>query len=207
MAVLKQSPNASVVVLRNVDWATYSALRDDDANRHVRMTYDRGALILMSPGRLHERIGELLARMIFAWTEERNVSMLSAGSTTMRNKLLERGFEPDKSFYIQNEEHARDSDDYDAETDLPPDLTIEVDVSRISMARMPIVAQFGVPEVWRWHEEQIMIYRLIDHYYTKVESSIALAGFPFAKALDLIARRHELSETRLIAEFRRACGD
>jgi hypothetical protein len=72
---------------------------------------------------------------------------------------------------------------------------------------MPIFAQFGVPEVWRWHEEQIMIYRLVDHHYTTVDTSIALPGFPFAKALDLITCRHERSETRLIAEFRRACRE
>ncbi|MEZ6091916.1 MAG: hypothetical protein R3C05_28705 [Pirellulaceae bacterium] len=76
----------------------------------------------MSPGRLHERIGELLARMIFAWIEEQGTAITSTGSTTMWSESMDRGFEPDKSFYILNESAARVSDSFDASSDPPPDL-------------------------------------------------------------------------------------
>ena len=195
----------SVVILHNVTWRTYNTLRDVDENRHVRMTYDRGELFLMSPGKLHERISELLAQMVCVWTEEHNIPRQSAGSTTMRSKLVERGFEPDKSFYLQNEQRVRTSDHYDPATDPPPDLTIEVDVASLSSVRMPIYAQFGVPEVWRWVDDRLEIHRLQTDAYTMVDQSVCLPGFPLDKALKLLDDRHRMDETGLLAEFRKSC--
>lgn len=195
----------SVVVLREVPWDTYSALRNQSENRHVLMTYDHGDLFLMSPGRLHERIGELLSQLICVWTEQRGIARLSAGSTTMRSSLIERGFEPDKSFYVQNERFVRDRDDYDADRDPPPDLTIEIDVTSLSSVRMPIYAQFGVPEVWRWVDDELHIHRLEGAEYRVVRQSVCLPGFPIDKATQLINRRHELDETSLVTEFRHTC--
>lgn len=195
----------SLVVLRQVSWNTYNTLRDQEDNRHVRMTYDRGDLFLMSPGKLHERIGELLAQMICTWTEVHEVPRQSAGSTTMRSALLERGFEPDKSFYLQNELRVRNRDEYDPDIDPPPDLTVEVDVTSLSTVRMPIYARFGVPEVWRWIDSSIEIYRLQGEAYIRVEHSGCLPGFPMYDAIKLLEQRHELDETRLLAKFRKAC--
>jgi Uma2 family endonuclease len=195
----------SVLVLRQVSWNTYSALRELDVNRHVQMTYDRGDLFLISPGRLHERIGELLAQMISAFTEERGIPRQSTGSTTMRSSLLERGFEPDKSFYLQNEHRVRSRDDYDPHADPPPDLTVEVDVTSLSSVRMPICAQFGVPEVWRWIDGNLEIHRLHGESYVTVSESNCLPGFPVSEAIGLVEQRHEVDETRLLAMFRKSC--
>ena len=101
------TPSSPVVVLDNVDWETYETLRAIDANRNVRMTYDKGALILMSPSKLHERVAELLAQLVMVWTEVYEIPRLSAGSTTIRKKLLKQGFEPDKCFFIQHEPEVR----------------------------------------------------------------------------------------------------
>ena len=109
------------------------------------MTYDHGILILMAPSRRHERIAEILGRLVFAWTKDRQVACLSGGSTTMKSRLLDRGLEPDKCFYIQNEAAVRDRDEYDADIDPPPDLVIEVHVTSSSTTRMPVYAGFHVP--------------------------------------------------------------
>src|SRR5918999_809823 len=89
------------VFLSDVDWETYEKLRASDRNRNVRMTYDDGDLVLMSPSKLHERIAELLARLILVWTEEFGIAMQSCGSMTFKRKDLKKGFEPDKCYYIQ----------------------------------------------------------------------------------------------------------
>ena len=195
--------SSSVIVLPDVTWQTYSLLRDSQQNRHVRMTFDQGKLFLMSPGRLHERIVELLSQMVWVWTEVHAVPRLSAGSTTMKSELLERGLEPDKCFYFQNEARVRDTDLFNATSDPPPDLAIEVDVSSLSTLRMPIYAEFGVPEVWRWIDEQIEIHRLRDKSYLRAAESVCLPGFPIDLAMEYVAKRHELDETSLLSNFRR----
>jgi Uma2 family endonuclease len=54
------------IVLYGVSWETYQALRHTDESRRgsVRMTYDRGRLILMSPSQEHEQHAERLGLMI-----------------------------------------------------------------------------------------------------------------------------------------------
>ena len=75
----------------------------------------------------------------------------------------------------------------------------------MSTVRMPIYAQFGVPEVWRWFDNQIQIYRLENGCYSFVGESVCLHGFPIAKALKLLDERHSIDETRLVGKFRKHC--
>jgi Uma2 family endonuclease len=199
-----QSFGNSVVWLSGVSWENYEALRGITENCNVQMTYDEGDLILMSPGRLHERIAALLNRMVIAWTEERSIPLQSGGSTTIRAELRKKGFEPDQSYFIQHESDVRKRDDYDPSIDPPPDLTIEVDVSSLSTIRMGIYAAFGIPELWRWCDEQITVYRLRDGAYVEVDASECLPGFPFDTAATLLQRRLDLDETSLLQEFRAA---
>ncbi len=197
---------AGTMTLRDVSWETYESLRAADGNRGIRMTYDHGVLLLMSPSRLHERIAELLGQLILTWTEVNDIPRMSGGSTTMKSRLRAKGLEPDKCYYIQNEAIARQSDEFDAETDPPPDLAIEVDVSSISLAKMPVYAAFEVPEIWRWVDHRIEIHRLAGGEYVVTENSECLPGFPVDTALKFLDQRHELDETALIRQFRQACG-
>lgn len=203
---IRESTN-SVVTLRDVSWETYDRLRSADGNRGVRMTYDHGVLILMAPSRRHERIAEILGRLVFVWTEDRQIACLSGGSTTMKSRLLERGLEPDKCFYIQNEAAVRDRDEYDADIDPPPDLVIEVDVTSMSTARMPLYAEFHVPEIWRWVENRLEVYRLVDAAYIQVENSASLAEFPFELVSEILDLRFEVDETNLVRRFRTAISE
>ena len=95
----------------NVSWQEYVALRDGNEHRNTRMTYDRGSLELMSPGRLHERLRIVIGECVKAWCAEMRISYQSCGSTTFRREDLERGLEPDNCFYIQNLSVVRDRED------------------------------------------------------------------------------------------------
>ena len=120
----------------------------------------------------------------------------------MKSRLLERGLEPDKCFYIQNEAAVRDRDEYDADIDPPPDLAIEVDVTSMSTTRMPLYAEFKVPEIWRWVDDRLDIYRLVDAAYVQVENSATLSEFPFEHVLKILELRYEVDETSLVRRFR-----
>jgi len=125
----------------------------------------------------------------------------------MKSRLLDRGLEPDKCFYIQNESAVRDRDEYDADIDPPPDLVIEVDVTSLSIKRMPVYAGFHVPEIWRWIENRLEIYRLVDAAYVQVEKSAALSEFPFELVSKILEMRFEVDETNLVRRFRTAISE
>jgi hypothetical protein len=67
---------------------------------------------------------------------------------------------------------------------------------------MPIYESIGVPEVWRWRNEQFQVFTLTEGRYEPALESRALPGFPFAKALRLLQRRRESNETTLARQFR-----
>jgi len=206
-SALIPSIDGSLLRLDQVSWQTYCDLREAPENRYVRMTFDQGRLYLMSPSRLHERIAELIGQLVVAWTDIHSIPRLSGGSTTMKAQLLNRGLEPDKCFYIQNEAAVRRTDHYDAQTDPPPDLAVEVDVMSLSTVRMPIYAELAVPEVWRWIDDQIEVYHLVGNKYQSANQSACLPGFPFDKAVAALNDRFDRDETSLIAAFRKSLID
>jgi Uma2 family endonuclease len=146
------------IVLHDVPWSVYVDLRDNDANRHVRMSYYRGGLELMSPRYRHEKYGRRLERLVSVLAEELNIAGTCAGSTTFRRECEEAGKEPDTCFYFVNEPRIRDKDDIDLADDPPPDLAIEVDDSRNSERKLPIYAALGVPEVWRYDAQNSVLW-------------------------------------------------
>jgi Uma2 family endonuclease len=97
----------------------------------------------------HERAGHILAHLIMAWAEERQVVLRGGGSTTFRRRDLRRGLEPDECYWIANQALVRGLTRIDLSRDPPPDLVLEIDVTHSSVPRMPIYGALGVPEVWR----------------------------------------------------------
>ncbi len=89
-------------VLHGVPWETYVSLRDalDESGSGVRMTYLKGALELMSPSRNHEDYKKILARLVEAYAEEKDIDLRGFGSMTFRKKAKKRGFEPDECYSL-----------------------------------------------------------------------------------------------------------
>jgi Uma2 family endonuclease len=169
--------------LRSVDWETYVAISEALTGRHVRLTYDRGTLEFMTISSTHSRLSRVLVLFVFVLAEELKIKMLPCGDMTMRREDLERGIEADESFYVANEPLVRDKPRIDLACDPPPDLAVEVDISRSSRHRMPIYQAIAVPEVWRLEGEAVAIHvRGPDGLYMVAERSLA---FPFVTAADL----------------------
>ncbi len=151
------------VVLPHVSWETYQRLLADDEGRRVpRLTYDRGVLEVVSPSFGHERDGETLALLVEIVAAVCVIEVLGVGSMTYQRQDLQRGFEPDASFYIQHAGHLRGRRRIDPAVDPPPDLVIEIDASRSSLDKLALYAAAGVSEVWR-HNEGHMVIHVLDH--------------------------------------------
>lgn len=162
------------VVLSGIPWQLYEQLRENEDNWHVRMTYDRGTLELMSPSIDHEAIKELLCDMVKAFTEELRIPRRSLGHATWKRPELAKGLEADGCFYILNHHRVRHRRGIDLEVDPPPDLAIETEVSRSVVRKLDIYASLGIPEVWRWRKTGLTAYSLEAGKYVAREFSLNL---------------------------------
>jgi Uma2 family endonuclease len=165
------------MVLRNISWETYERLLADHEDTSVpRFTYDRGDLEIMSPRPEHEDRTWASERIIEAFVLQKGIEFRNTRSSTFRRHDLERGFEADASFYIQNEAAVRQNNEFDLVVDPPPDLVIEIDVTNSSIDELSVFAAVGIPEVWRHAEGKFRFMRLSSGKYVAVEESLVLPG-------------------------------
>lgn len=196
---------AGRVVLYDVSWQTYELLLRDLEEQHVFLTYDRGTLEIMSPLFKHERAGRLLARLVQSYTEIRDIPIVSCGTTTWRRESLARGLEADECFYVQNEPLIRGREEVSLDRDPPPDLAIEVDITRSSLEKQTIYAALRIPELWRFENDQLQIFVLQSNgEYQQVDQSPALPGLALAQIDRFMRLRMAIGETEWIRAFRDA---
>jgi hypothetical protein len=79
------------VVLHDVEWKTYCALRELLDGPGIRMTYLKGALEIISPSRRHEGFKKRIARLVELYALERRIPLAGYGSTTFKRAAKERG--------------------------------------------------------------------------------------------------------------------
>ncbi|HEY6331574.1 MAG TPA: Uma2 family endonuclease [Blastocatellia bacterium] len=161
----------SAILMNGISWGTYEKLLWDLRDTSTpRLFYDGGTLEVMSPSREHEESNHTLALLVSTVAEELGIDILNLGSTTYSRQDLQRGFEPDSSFYIKNLDRVAGKTTLDLASDPPPDLIIEVDISSSSIAKQPTYAAIGVPEVWVLSKGKLVILILDQHTRTYHES-------------------------------------
>jgi Uma2 family endonuclease len=189
-------------LLHGINWRSYQLLGEALLNRHIRITYDRGDLEMMTVSREHERNKRFVGRLIEEFTVALDIPIQSAGSTTWQREDLERGLEPDECYYILNEPLVRFKEELDLAVDPPPDLALEVEVSRSMLDRVAIYAALGVPEIWRYDGRKLIICLLKEGIYVEHERSTNLPLLQPATVLRFVELRQTLNETACIRAFR-----
>jgi Uma2 family endonuclease len=163
------------VLLQGISWETYQSLVQElESQPSKRLTYDNGLLEIFMPLPLHEKNKKYLARLVEIITMTLGIEICSLGSCTWNRPDLAKGLEPDECYYIQNEAVIGGKTTIDLEIDPPPDLAIEIDITSLSLPRLPIYAALGVPEVWRFDGEKMVLLALINGKYEEIPVSIAL---------------------------------
>lgn len=196
------SPSQNCIVLHHVRWETYQALVKDSAEQaNKQLTYDQGILEIMTPLPEHEIYKKLLDRLVLVTVEEMAIEMRSLGSCTWSREDLKQGLEPDECYYIDHEEAVRGKLYIDLNRDPPPDLAIEIDITSRSLDRLKIYAALGVTEVWRYENQDLKIYHLVDGDYQVCEVS---RHFPFLRSQDIMGflQQSQGGEMALIKAFR-----
>ncbi len=167
------------VLLGGISWSLYQNLLAEIRNGAVRLTYDHGWLEIMTLSPLHEKVKKILARLIEAYADSNEIDVEGFGSTTFCREELQRGLEPDECYYVSHAADVAGKSKLDLAVDPPPDLAVEVDISPPDLAKQPIYAALGVPEVWRYDGRRLTPPRRTADGYAEVETSMAFPGLPW----------------------------
>jgi Uma2 family endonuclease len=150
--------------LGGVSWDEYGRLMAfrDEARASVRLAYDGGRLAVMSVGGRHEAWKMLIAQLLTAVAVGLRVPRVPVGSLAIRRESLQKGVEPDDCYYVQRAAAMRLAyrRDLDFDTDPPPDLAVEVEMTRDAGGKLPLYAALRVPEVWRWDGQRLTFLHL-----------------------------------------------
>lgn len=167
-------------VMRGVSWETYERLRRelDEVGSNIRITYDRGRMVLMSSTPRHDKWKKLIGQLIEALAAERGLHISAYGSTTWKRQDLARGLEADECYYIQRAETMRGKVDIDLTRDPPPDLALEIEVTHLALDKPAVYAALGVPELWRYDGQRLEVLHLQPNgTYAPRQSSLAFDQF------------------------------
>jgi len=192
------------LVLDEVSWDAYEKIGQALQERpRLRLTYDRGRLEIVTTSGEHEKLKSRLGRFLAILAEEFDLDYEPGGSMTFKREEVARGLEPDECYWIHNEPQMRGRLDYDPASDPPPDLVLEIKVSRTVLDRLALYAALGVPEVWRVSRTAIQVLRLReDGTYGPEPASPTFPGadldglLPFLQSDQQVRFRELLSQVR-----------
>ncbi|MEH1888334.1 MAG: Uma2 family endonuclease [Nostoc sp.] len=151
------------------DWQDYQVLSQQLGDRSSpRIKYRPGEILLMAPLPEHGRDASLLADIAKVLLDRLKQRYDSFTPITMSLPEVS-GIEPDYCFYIENWRAVVGKKRIDWESDPPPDLAIEIDVT--SYTDINDYLPYRVPEVWILKSNQLLIYRFLLETYVLTESS------------------------------------
>jgi Uma2 family endonuclease len=202
---LPQSPSQHTVFLRFVSWNTFNLLLTELGNqRSQRLSYDQGILEIMTPLGIHENNNRFIESLILIIADELDFNLKKFGSLTLKSSQYQQGVEPDSCYYIAQEPRVRNHQNIDLTIDPPPDLVLEIDITNTSLNKLPIYANLGVPEVWRYDGRNLNVF-VLDQENKQYQTVGQSQAFPF---LDiqliprLMQRSLEIGETATLKQFR-----
>ncbi|HSU68033.1 MAG TPA: Uma2 family endonuclease [Tepidisphaeraceae bacterium] len=191
------------VVLDDVSWESYENLLNEIGDRPVFVSFCRGSLEIMPPLPEHELEKKALGSLLELVALETKMPMRRFGSTTFRSKDDQVGLEPDECYYIRNEARVRKMRRFDPKVYPPPDLSIEIEITRRSVPRQPIYAALGVPELWRYDGARLTVLILSQGTYVPTQVSPTFPFLPLDGLVAYVARMlGDEEQNAVIEEFR-----
>jgi Uma2 family endonuclease len=189
---IEHLPAGATLRIPHVRWEDYDQLLAElGDDYHVRVSYDCGCLEIMSPLPEHEEFADVVLSITREITRELGVKLETRGSMTIRSAWQSKGAEPDTCFYVQNAARIIGKRSLDFNTDPPPDIVVEIDLTNASQSKFSIYAALRVPEIWRYDGSQAYFYHFAGEQYVETSHS---QTFPFLTST-VLARFIEQSKT------------
>jgi Uma2 family endonuclease len=209
VALLSGAQPGQCLTLPGLSWDQYRSIRAVLADRPaVRLTFDEGTLEIMVTSPWHEILKKRLSRIVEILAEELAKPFATAGNMTFQQEELEKALEADDCFWFKHEAQMRAKATWDAHSDPPPDLALEIEVSRRVSKRPAIYASLKVEEVWCSDGDKLTIYQLdAAGEYQAAATSRVFPDFPVDKLSAFIrpdAAKDVLTFTRELRAWIRA---
>jgi Uma2 family endonuclease len=189
------------IQLTGISWQTYETLLTELGDRHLRITYNRGQLEIMTPSPEHELSKKILGRFVETLAEETSLPIYPLGSTTFKRSQLS-GVEPDECFYICHIETVRGKKRLDLTQDPAPDLVLEIDITNSSPHRLQVYQDLGVSEIWVYNGESLVIQQLQNGSYVTSASSQFFPTLPIPKLAGFLQQSETMDYLELVKSFR-----
>lgn len=212
MATVTETPTTlqgggQFVELPNISWAQYVAISEAIGERpNPRLIYLDGSLEIVVTSRHHDWYAERLAQLTVEVASVCRIPWEDAGTATYQREKKEAAVEGDKTFYLgPNAEIMRGSVNIDLDTQPPPDLAIEVEVSHSANRAMKVWGRLGVPEVWRFDPQRDKIgfwKRREDGTYEPIDHSLGLPALTPADVLDQMKLAESLGSSEWFDQLR-----
>ncbi|MGB5635575.1 MAG: Uma2 family endonuclease [Waterburya sp.] len=196
----------SSITIPNLSWLEFENILEElGQKRNLRLAYSYQCLEIMSPSPEHERVKILISDLVKIMLRVEGKSWEALGSTTLKNKMMEAGVEPDECFYIKNYQAVIGKDRLDLEQDPPPDLAIESDVT--SLTETNSYQALGVPELWVYSQGKLIIYVLQGKEYQESSFSPIFPNRMITKAIPQVIERAKIvGSSQALEEFRNNLG-
>ena len=177
-----QLPVGAVVRLP-ATWQNYQKLCQQRGDRSIpRIKYRSGEVLLMSPMPKHGRDAHVIANVITTLLDHTEREYDAFTPVTMELPD-ESSIEPDYCFYIDHWQAVSGKERIDWETDPPPDIVLEIDVT--SYSDVNDYLPYRVPEIWLFRKNQLLVYQLQGTEYLLQTQSMY---FPDINLQDVIGR-------------------
>ena len=146
-----------LLTITGASWQDYQNFNAEEYPGY-RVSYLDGEITIMSPGRNHEKIAEVINRLIIAYCEKFEIQDFPFRQTRLEAKDY-AGKEPDVAYAFNQDKKL-------------PDLVVEVIFSSGNLNNIKASYQaIGITELWIWQNNQITFYSLAEDNYIEIESS------------------------------------
>ena len=200
---IDQLPDGATLIIHQVEWDDYERLLEELAQRpRLRVSYDGGKLEIMTPLPEHEACARLVDALVRVWADIHDLRVESYGGVTWKRRGLAKGVEPDACYYVTNADRIIGKRLIDLESDPPPDIAVEIDVTNESLGKFPIYAALAVREIWRYDGQRVHFYELAGDNYREVSESPSFAGFTPAMLANSLERAKTQGQTVALRAFR-----
>ncbi len=210
MTATLTAPKATAVeeeqrfLFKRLRWDQYVTISDAlPEHRGLRMIFLDGSLQFLTKSLRHEWSVRTLDYIVALIASACEITIMPAGETTFRREDLDAGAEGDATFYFgENAGRMKGRRTVDLETDPPPDLAIEVEVSHPADVAMGVWGRLGVPEVWRVDavNDRITFWlRREDGAYEQASQSQFLPMFLPADLVELLRLADEIGASPFLA--------
>ena len=198
----QQSSEEKLITLTGIKWLTFKAIMSDVGDgRAWRVAYAEGVLEIRMPLTEHEEPKGMIESFVEAFADELDMEVRKLGALTLEREDLARAIEPDSCFYVQNESVVRGKS-INLPADPPPDLVVESDYTSSSLNKFSIYASLGVPEIWRYRNQCLQVYQLVEGSYEPKENSLAFPCLPIAEIPAFIEQSKTIGQRAAVRLFR-----